>query len=112
MALVLAVAAGTMQVALFLFARNMVQASAHEAARAAAERGTRESEARAVATRMSRGAIGGMTRGLAVDLEKRRVGERDVVTVQVATRIAPPGPLPVSVMVRASATVGSSAEPR
>lgn len=111
-ALVMATAVGAIQVALLLYARNVVQASAHEAARAALERGVSDEEARIVAMRMASTSIGKMARDVAVELDQRRVGRRDIVTVRVAASLVPTGPLPVSVEARGVATVGTAAEPR
>lgn len=111
MALLMVVAVGTIQLWLLLYARNTIHASAHEAARAAVERGTTGDEARSAAILMVRRSIGGMADVVTVDVSGRRLVNRRVVTVQVDARVAPTGPLPISVSVRASARVAAAAPP-
>lgn len=104
--MLLFLALGAMQVALTLYARNVVAAAAHEAARAVAERGrTTTDGAIAARTTVERGA-GGLVQDAAVTVGTRRVGTLEHIVVRVAGRLDAPGPLslPLPVDVRASAT--------
>lgn len=111
MVLLFVVTLGVIQIALLLYARNVVHASAHEAARAAIERGVHAREAPVVAADAARAAIGGIARDVRVKFERRRLAQRDVVTVQIVAQVAPTGPVPLSVTMRGLATIATTAEP-
>lgn len=111
-ALLMIVALGVIQIALLLFARNMVQASAHEAARAAIERGLAPDAASETARRVATASMGSMARRLDIATERRRIGTQEVVTVRVTAILEPAGPIPIAPAVVATARIGTTAEPR
>ena len=92
---------GGLQVALALYARNVAVSAAHEGARAIVERGAVAADAEAVAAGVVRRAAGGMVEDLAVDVS----GSRTLVSVHVRGTTARLGPVPVTIPLRATATV-------
>ena len=99
---------GVIQVALTLYARNVVAASAHEGARAALERGRDQADAALIARDVVRSATGRLVSDLDVGLTSRRVGNEVAVTVVVTGLVDQLGPLPVPIPVRAVATSSSN----
>jgi Flp pilus assembly protein TadG len=99
------VSLGVIEVALTLYARNVVQAAAHEGARAAIEVGTDPITATGLASHTVRQAAGGLVQDLEVSTETARVGGREVVRVVVSGRLHPPGPLPALLPIRAGSTL-------
>ena len=95
---------GTIQMALTVYARNAVSASAYEGARAAAEIGTSPSDAQAVAERMVRTTVGGLLEGVQVSVSSTETSAGELVRVAVAGHQKPLGPIPVRFPVRAEAT--------
>lgn len=110
--LLMVIALGTMQVAFLLFARNSIQASAHEAARVAIERGADISEARSIAGRLVDASVGGMVNDLRVDVLRDHSALQQRVTVVVRASVRPSGPVPFEMPVRATARLSTVAEPR
>jgi hypothetical protein len=102
--LVMTLALGVVQVALGLYARNVVIAAAHEAARAAIELGGSERDATTVARRTVEAGAGGVTRDLVVEAIRERSGDRVAVRVHVEATLEPFGPIPVSLPVSSTAT--------
>jgi TadE-like protein len=99
-------AMGVVEVALFLYGRNMLAASAHEGARAAIELGTDLEDASAIATTTIEKSTGRLLEDVEVAVSLEDLGERSIVVVEVTGRINAPGPIPFgpSVSARASAT--------
>jgi hypothetical protein len=95
---------GVIQIALGLYARNVVAASAHEGARAAIERGRTIEEALAIARGTVKSAAGRLVDGLRVDVASQSVGERQLVVVSVVGRVRPIGPVPVTMHLSTRAT--------
>ena len=95
---------GVIEVAFALYGRNVVASSAHEAARAAVEIDASTSEAEALATSVVERSAGNLVEDYTVDVATQRTAERVTVRVLVEARLDPPGPLPVYVPVRMSAT--------
>ena len=93
------------QVALSLYARNVVVAAAHEGARAAVELGRGAREGRAAAVRTVSAAAGGLLDELTIGVSHRVVAEREAFTVSVSGRIRRVGPIPLAlpVVVRGTA---------
>lgn len=110
--LLMVVAVGSMQASLLLYTRNLVQASAHEAARAASVRGLDDGEARTIADRVVHRSVGSITRNLEVALERKRAGSLMFVSVQVRAVAEPTGPVPVIVPIHSVAEIRTAAEPR
>jgi len=98
---VMILALGVVQIAFTLYARNIVMTSAHEAARAAVERGRTEAEAHAIVRRVLRQGAGGIFRATRVQVVRRVEGTRLVVSVAVAGTIRSLGPFPASLPVTA-----------
>jgi hypothetical protein len=94
------------QVAMMLYARNIVAASAHEGARAAAELGRNPRAAVVVARETIEKSAGRLLEDVDVDATVRLVNGQSIVTVDVSGRLEYPGPIPVSptLTARASAT--------
>jgi hypothetical protein len=92
------------QVALSLYARNVVVAAAHEGARAAVEVGRDPQEGRAVALRTVSAAAGGLLDDLAIGVSHRVVAEREAFTVSVSGRIRRVGPIPFALPVAVRGT--------
>jgi Flp pilus assembly protein TadG len=104
--LVLFLALGIIQVALMLYARNVVMASAHEGARAAVELGRSLEEAELVAGDAISDAVGGLTADIDVEVEAVALEEQDRFEVIVRASLKDVGiiPLPITVTARASSS--------
>jgi Flp pilus assembly protein TadG len=103
---------GTVQVVFTLYARNVVQAAAHEGVRSAIERGgTGESAVDAARTTVERAAGGLLTD---VDVAASRSALRDgaLITLAVSGRLRPLGPLPLRLSVDAMARGFAPGPPR
>ena len=95
---------GVTQLALTLYGRNVVIASAHEGARAATELGRSEQEAEAIALRTTRSATGSLVDDLEIEVLTEPAGEDALVTVRLEGRLAAVGPVPISIPVEAQAS--------
>ena len=95
---------GVVQLALTLYGRNVVIASAHEGARAATELGRSEQEAEAIALRTTRAATGSLVDDLEIDVLTEPVGEDDLITVRLRGRLAAVGPVPITIPVDVQAS--------
>ena len=95
---------GVAQLALTLYGRNVVIASAHEGARAAMELGRSEREAESIALRTTRSATGSLVRDLTIEVNTEAVHDGDRITVRLSGRLAAIGPVPIQVPVEAQAT--------
>ena len=95
---------GVTQLALTLYGRNVVIASAHEGARAATELGRSEQEAEAIALRTTRSATGSLVDDLEIDVLSEPAGEDSFITVRLKGRLAAVGPVPISIPVEAQAS--------
>lgn len=94
---------GVIGVALALYGRNVLIASAHEGARAAMERGSSVPDAVEIARITIRRAAGGLIRDLKVDVAVMEMAGRELVRVQASGRIRALGPLSVPISVNATA---------
>ena len=104
MLFVMILALGAIQVAFFLYARNVLISAAHEGARAAIELGRTPTEAREVAATTVRDAAGGLVSDLGVSAAVSGPEAARYVRVRVSGRIRGIGPLPYSMPVTAAAT--------
>ena len=95
---------GVAQVALTLYGRNVVIASAHEGARAATELGRSEREAETIALRTTRSATGSLVEGLRIEVVTEPVHDGERITVRLSGRLAAIGPVPIQVPVEAQAS--------
>lgn len=105
MVLLLFLVLGTIEIAFFLYARNVVKASAHEGARAALEIGRTQEEAAMLAERTVRRAVGGIVRDIEVMTNARSLDGSSFVRVSVDAKIEGFGPIPWPAHVRAVAHV-------
>ena len=99
---------GTVEVGYGLYARNVVGAAAHEAARTAVELGRHPSEGAAIATRTVRIAAGGLVDDLEVSVVTSAVDDRELVRVRVHGRLRLLGPVPALIPVTATASASRS----
>lgn len=106
MALTLLLALGVVQVALTLYARNVVVSAVHEGARAAVELGGDPADATRVARETIARSAGGLVDELAVDVSVVENGDEVELIVQASADLRAVGPLPISVPVDATATAG------
>lgn len=97
-------ALGIAQLALTLYGRNVVIASAHEGARAATELGRSEQEAAAIALRTTRSATGSLVDDLEIEVLTEPAGENALITVRLTGRLVAAGPVPISIPVEAQAS--------
>lgn len=95
---------GVIQVALTVYASNVIRASVYEAARAAAEVDAVDGEARAVARRTLEQAAGGLVSGVEISVSYGSAPEGRVVVVEMEGRQRSPGPVPIGLPMRASAS--------
>ena len=95
---------GVAQLALTLYGRNVVIASAHEGARAATELGRSEQEAEAIALRTTRSASGSLVDDLEIDVLTEPAGEDDLIIVRLSGRLAAVGPVPITIPVEVQAS--------
>ena len=103
---------GTIQVALALYGRNVVAATAHEAARAGVERGASAADARTLALATIDSAGGRLVDGLTVSVDVTDDASVRTVRVRMTGRIEVLGPIPFPVPVEASATARAEGEVR
>ena len=92
---------GVIEVALALYARNVVLSAAHESARAAIEVGSDPATASVVAERTVRRATGRLIRGLDIRVSLRELAGSRMALVRLSATVVPPGPLPFPFTVNA-----------
>jgi hypothetical protein len=106
MAVLLLLTLGVIEVALVLYGRNVLMASAHEGARAAVELGTTRGDATRIATETVRRAARGLVDDLGVGVVLDDNAGRFEARVRVSGALEALGPvpvrIPVSVVARAS----------
>lgn len=95
---------GTIQVALTVYARNVVMAAVHDGARAAVEIGASGSDSTRVARDVIRGSAGSLVSDLGVVTETDSSFGRYVVRVVARGRLDVPGPIPVDIPVTVDAS--------
>ncbi len=110
-ALLMVLTVGTIQVALTLYGRNVVQASAHEGLRAMVERGVTHSAGEIVATRTVQDSVGSLVQDLEVDVASTSAAGGRRVLVRVTARLRSLGPVPLSVPVTSAAEAFVEGEP-
>lgn len=97
---------GVAQVSFTLYSRNVLAASAHEGARAAAENGRSVDDARVIVTEVVRRATGRMTERLSVSVaSSRAIGGGVSVSVRVRAALRPWGVVPISIPMTVEAEV-------
>ena len=102
--LLMLLALGVIQVALVLYARNIVAASAHEGARTAIERGSTEADAAVIARDVVRRATGALVDDLDIDVDSIQRGDELTVVVRVSGVVTDLGPLPIPIPLSSLAT--------
>lgn len=102
--LLMTLALGVVQVALTLYAGNVLTASAHEGARAALERGRSSEDAAEVARDVVKRATGRLIDDLKVDVATSQVGTRRFVSVRVKGIVNELGPVPLPIPMSSVAT--------
>lgn len=100
------------QVAMLLYARNIVAASAHEGARAAAELGRNPRAAVAIARETIEKSAGRLLDSVDVGVTVQSMNGQSIVTVDVSGRLEYPGPIPVSPTITAHASATREAPAR
>ena len=104
--IVMVLTLGVVQVSFALYGRNVLAASAHEGARAAAENGRTLSDASVIATEVIRRATGRMAERIQVTVSSSPVlGAGESVRVQVRAALRPLGVLPIAVPITVEAEV-------
>ena len=88
---------GVVQVALTLYARNVVMAAAHDGARAAVELTDAHMRAPEVARGVIQKSAGSLVDDLRIEERVIESTDRVTVTVVVSGRLSPGGPLPIEV---------------
>ena len=102
--LLLLLALGTIQVALTLYARNVVQAAVHDGSRAMVEvRGTGTDADALVRTVIERSA-GGLLDDLHVETAADEIADRLRVRVRATGTLRPPGPIPLELPISVVST--------
>lgn len=102
--LILTLVLGAIEVAFALYGRNVVLASAHEAARAGVEVGRTPEEAAAIAEDSVRRSANGLMDSLDVDVAFAETAAREVVHVRVRGELRPFGPVPLPISIDTVAT--------
>ena len=95
---------GVVQVALTLYARNVLSAAAHDGARAAVEVSRSAADAERAAHRVVSAASGSLVDGVEVDATLIERNDRTIAQIVVSGRITAPGPIPLAVPVAVRAT--------
>ena len=97
---------GLIQIALTLYARNVVMAAAHDGARAAVVIGPSRSNGAEVARGVVQQSAGSMVEGLEVSERFVESSERLTAVIVVSGRLSPSGPIPfdVPISIEASAS--------
>lgn len=109
MLFVVMLALGAIEVALVLYARNVISASAHEGARAGVELGRDPQEAAELARRTVERSAGGLVDELEVGVRVASTPDRSTVHVTVAGTLRVPGPVALPFPARATATATTEA---
>lgn len=110
MLVILFLALGAIQVALTLYARNVLLAATHEGARAAAEYNAQDGDAAEIARSTIERSAGGLIEGLQVTVSAVPRGTDVVVRVASRAGIRDVGPIPFPMSVTASSTATREAE--
>ena len=101
---VLLLALGAIQVALTLYARNVVMSAVHEGARAAVQIDGSASSARAIAYGVIERTAGNLVEDLRIDVQTSDFSDRHLITVRATGELVAPGPVPVNLPMNVEAT--------
>lgn len=97
---------GGIQVALSLYARNVIVSSAHEGARAAVEYGRDPADARSIVRSVIQSGAGSAVSAIQVSPVITHTETETIADVVVRAIIEPLGPIPIEIPVTARATAG------
>ncbi len=111
MIFLLVCALGVIEVALTLYARNVVLASLHEGARAAQEMGVSSASVGPVARNVISRAAGTLASDIEVSVGAAEVDGRRVVEIDLKANVVPPGPVPFTLPVHTTAVVPKETRP-
>ena len=95
---------GTIQVALSLYARNVVMAAVHDGARAAIEIGADDAEAAVTAREVVERSAGSLVDDLEVSVMTDVVFDRHRIRVTATGYLEAPGPVPIRFPLKVSST--------
>lgn len=104
MFVVLFLVLGSIQVALTLYARNVIVAAVHDGSRAAIEVGGSAADADVVARTTIMRSTGDLIEALRVDVTTQEVADRYLVRVVAKGLLTAPGPIPVRIPVSVQST--------
>jgi hypothetical protein len=102
--LLLFLALGTIQVALTLYARNVVQAAVHDGSRAVVEIGSQGSDADVIVREVIGRSAGGLVDQFQVETSIERTLDRLFVHVRASGSLSAPGPIPVNLPITIDST--------
>lgn len=102
--MLLLLALGTIQVALTLYARNVVQAAVHDGSRAMVEIRGAGTDANALVRRVIDRSAGGLLDDLQVVTAADEISDRLRVRVRVTGTLRPPGPIPLGLPISVVST--------
>ena len=97
-------ALGTIQMALTLYSRNVVQAAVHDGSRAVVEIGSHGSDADAIVRQVIGRSAGGLVDRLQVETSVERTADRLFVHVRAAGSLTAPGPIPIDLPITVDST--------
>jgi Flp pilus assembly protein TadG len=109
--LLIALALGGVQIALTLYARNVLLAAAHDGARRGIELGRSPAEAEALARDFIEDAAGGLVSRATVSAHARSEDNGIVLQVRVTGMIDVPGPVPIGIPFHTQATSSRANRP-
>lgn len=102
---------GVVQLGLTLYGRNVVAASAHEAARSAIELGADPASAADIADRSVRRGAGGVVKDIVVETTVERSSDHVAVQVRVHGKLRAFGPIPMELPITSVATASRDPSP-
>lgn len=102
--LLLFLALGTIQLALTLYARNVVQAAVHDGSRAVVEIGGQGPDADAIVREVIGRSAGGLVDQLKVETSIERTADRLFVHVRAGGSLTAPGPVPIELPITIDST--------
>lgn len=102
--ILLFLALGTIQVALTLYARNVVQAAVHDGSRAVVEIGNQGADADVIVREVIGRSAGGLVDELQIETSIERTADRLFVHVRAGGSLTAPGPIPVDLPITVDST--------
>jgi hypothetical protein len=109
--LLIALTLGGVQIALTLYARNVLIAATHDGARRGIELGRTADEATDLARSFVESAAGGLVRDANVSAEAREMNDEFLLRVRITGTIEVPGPIPLGIPFDARATTSRALRP-